>query len=227
MNIHLASLLEGAQKATGTVVIIDVYRAFTTAAIAFHQGAEKIVATIQDALALREQGVGSLCVGEVDGKRPDGFDYGNSPFELSQANLAGKTLIQSTRAGTVGVDAAKHADVIYGGSLAVAKATVNAIRRAAPETVTFVAMGWAGQERTDEDELCALYMRNLLRGLNPDPEAVASLVRSAHESQKFDDPKQPHFYPEDRDLALQVNSTPFAIRITRENNLLIARPEPA
>ena len=35
MEISIHSLLEGATRATGTVAIIDVFRAFTTAAIAF------------------------------------------------------------------------------------------------------------------------------------------------------------------------------------------------
>ena len=40
-----------------------------------------------------------------------GFDFGNSPYELSQAGaLTGQTLIQSTQAGTVGVSAAAQAD---------------------------------------------------------------------------------------------------------------------
>lgn len=82
-----------------------MFRAFTTAAVALARGAEKIILTAEpeEALALRAAGVGELCLGEVGGIRPPGFDFGNSPFELSQADVAGKTLIQSTRAGTVGV----------------------------------------------------------------------------------------------------------------------------
>ena len=161
MDIRVASLLEGAQSAEGVVVIIDVYRAFTTEAIAFQKGVEKIilVAEIDEALQLREKGVGDVCVGEVEGKRPDGFDFNNSPHEMLEADLDGKVLIHSTRAGTVGVTAAKKADVIYGGSLSVAQATVNAISRKNADVVTVVAMGWAGHERTDEDEQCALYLR--------------------------------------------------------------------
>lgn len=227
MNIVLTSLLEGARSATGTVVIIDVYRAFTTAAVAFQQGAEKIilVGEIEDALKLKSQGVGEICVGEVGGKMPEGFDHGNSPYELSSMDLMGKTLIQSTRAGTVGVEAATQAEHIYGGSLAVAQATAQVILRERPETVTLVAMGWEGRDRTDEDEHCGLYMRNLLQGLQPDREAVRSLVLGCKESQKFDNPDKPHFHPGDRDRALDIDSVPFAIQITREGGLLIARPE--
>ena len=85
MEIVLSSLLNGAKEAQGTVVIIDVYRAFTTAAIAFSKGAEKIilVSEIEEALELKRNGIGSICMGEVGGMRPEGFDFGNSPFERS------------------------------------------------------------------------------------------------------------------------------------------------
>ena len=227
MEIRLESLLAGAQAAEGTVVIIDVYRAFTTEAVAFERGAEKIVlvAEIEEALALREAGVGDFCVGEVDGKRPEGFDFGNSPYELSRADVAGKTLIHSTRAGTVGVTAARQAEGVYGGSLVTAQATARAILRHAPMVVTLVAMGWAGAVRTDEDEQCALYLRNLIQGRQPDADAVCRLVLAGEESQKFGDPEQPHFYAQDRDLALQTNRVSFAIRIGQEGGHLVARPE--
>jgi len=119
MEIRLASLLQGAQEAEGTTIIIDVFRAFTTAAVAFDRGAEQIVlvAEVEEALDLCRRGVGHLCMGEVDGKRPAGFDFGNSPYEVSQADFTGKTLIQSTRAGTVGVNAATAADTLYLGLL--------------------------------------------------------------------------------------------------------------
>ncbi len=226
MEVRLASLLAGAEQAEGTVVIIDVYRAFTTAAVAFLKGAEKIilVAEVKEALDLRDRGVGDLCVGEVGGKKPEGFDHNNSPFELCRSNLTGKTVIQSTRAGTVGVCAAKKADRIYGGSLLVAQATATAIERSGPNIVTFVAMGWAAVERTDEDEQCALYMKNLVEGRTPEREHVRALVLAGKESQKFDDPATPHFHPRDRDIALQINAAPFAIEIKEEEDLLVARP---
>ncbi len=218
MEIRLGSLLTGAQEAEGTVVIIDVYRAFTTASVAFLKGAEKIVlvAEVEEALCLKERGVGTLCMGEVEGKRPEGFDLGNSPFELCRADVSGKTLIQSTRAGTVGVQAAAKAGRIYGGSLVAAEATAKAILNRSPQVVTLVAMGWAGRVRTDEDEQCALYLRNLLQGRRPNPEALRSLILSGGESQKFDDPAKPHFHPRDRDIALRINTVPFAIKITQK-----------
>ena len=227
MEIKLGSLVRDAREAEGTVIIIDVFRAFTTAAIAFNRGADHIVlvAEIEEALALRDRGVGDLLMGEVDGIRPEGFDYGNSPFEISTADLAGKTIVQSTRAGTVGVAAATKAESIYLGSFVVASATVAAIKGQNPELVSIIAMGDRGENRSDEDEQCALYFRNLLEGRKPSEEAVRSVVMDGGQTQKFFDPAQSQYHPEDVELALQLNRYPFAMRIATEDGLLVARKQ--
>ena len=108
MEIKMGSLVRDAREAEGTVIIIDVFRAFTTAAIAFDHGATQItlVAEVEEARDLHSRGIGDLLMGEVDGQRPEGFDFGNSPYEVSQADFTGKSVVQTTRAGTVGVAAA-------------------------------------------------------------------------------------------------------------------------
>ena len=227
MEIRLASLLDGARSAEGVVIIIDVFRAYTTAAVALSRGVEKIVlvAEIEEAIALREQGVGELCVGEVGGMRPEGFDFNNSPSQMANADIEGKTIIQSTRAGTVGMAAAARAERLYGGSFAVASATVRAVERRRPELITIVAMGSEGIVHVDEDEQCALFLKNLFQGRRADHEAVRTLVLAGEESQKYDDPTKPHFPPEDREMALTIDSHDFAISVEREDGLLIARRE--
>src|SRR6516225_1107631 len=102
MEISIYSLLEGPTRATGIVVVIDVFRAFTTAAVALANGATSIVMvrTVEEGLALREAGIGQICMGEVRGRAPDVFDFGNAPFEISGVHYHGKTIIQRTRAGT-------------------------------------------------------------------------------------------------------------------------------
>ena len=229
MEIIIDSLIEGARRARGVVIVIDVFRAFSTSAAAFISGAEKIILVDSPAAALqlRDAGIADLCMGEVQGKAPPGFDFGNSPYQLSRADVRGKTIAHSTMAGTVGVvNAARNADVILQGSLVLAKATVAAVRLLDPDLVTIVAMGDGGKIRADEDEQCALYIRNLLEGRQPDPEAVRSLILAGAEARKYEDPTRPHFDPEDRRMALGIDSSPFAIRVRREDDLLVARPEP-
>ena len=227
MDITVSSLIEGARSASGITVIIDVFRCFTTEAVAFEKGAKKIilVAEIEEAFDLKADGVGDILMGEVGGKKPEGFDYGNSPFELLGADLKGKTIIQSTRAGTVGVTNASGADLIYGGSLAVASATVRALKAHNPSKITLVAMGSEGIIRADEDEQCALYLRNLLQGRVPDIKAVKSLIMAGEESQKYDDPETPQWPMEDREMALNIDSHDFALRISIEDGFFISQPE--
>ncbi len=202
-------------------MIVDVFRAFTTASLALDRGVSKIffVSEPDDALALRERGVADFCVGEVDGIPPDGFDFGNSPYELARADIAGKVMVQSTRAGAVGVNAARYADALYGVALTNAKATVDAILASKPETVTIVAMGLRGLTRTDEDELCAMYLRNMLEGREPSAGAVSQLIRASKEAVKFMDPQQPYFHPEDVEYALRVNTIDRVLRIHKEEGL--------
>src|SRR5712671_4744126 len=112
MEISIHSLLEGAERATGTVAVIDVFRAFTSAAVALANGALSIVMvrTVEEALALRDAGIGQICMGEVRGRAPPGFDFGNSPFEISTVDFRGKAIIQRTSAGTQGIVAASQAE---------------------------------------------------------------------------------------------------------------------
>jgi 2-phosphosulfolactate phosphatase len=124
-EVRIDSLLSGTERATGSVVIIDVFRAFTTAAVVLARGATKIivVSDVEEALALRSAGVSELCMGEVRGRAPPGFDFGNSPFEALQTHVKGLTIIQRTSAGTQGIVSARHATQLYAGALVTAKAT--------------------------------------------------------------------------------------------------------
>src|SRR5262245_24348449 len=135
MEISILSFLEGAERATGSVVIIDVFRAFTTAAVVLANGASRIVMvrTVEEALALREAGIGQICMGEVQGRSPHGFDFGNSPFEVSTVDFHGKTIIQRTSAGTQGIVAASRAVRLYAASFVTADATVRALLSGSPD----------------------------------------------------------------------------------------------
>ena len=227
MKISLGSLKRGAEEAQGTTIIIDVFRAFTTAAIAFDRGAKEIVlfADPNDALDLHRKGVGDYLMGEVSGKKPDGFHFGNSPHEISDVDMTGKTLIQSTRAGTVGVEAATNAAEVFLGSFVVAQATVDAIRKESPSLVSIIAMGDQGVVRADEDEQCGIYLRNIMEERKPDFNAVKSLIMTGGATQKFFDPEQPQYHPEDVTLALQADRYSFAMKISREDGLLVARKQ--
>ena len=95
MEIRMGSLVRDAREATGTAIVIDVFRAFTTAAIAFDRGATQItlVAEAEDALELHRGGVGDLLMGRwtaTAGIRPR-----HSPFEISRLTVERQEPVQS------------------------------------------------------------------------------------------------------------------------------------
>jgi 2-phosphosulfolactate phosphatase len=227
MEIAINSLVDGARTATGAVGIIDVFRAFTTAAVAFANGASRIVmvGSVDEAVALRAAGDVHFCMGEVHGRRPDGFDFGNSPFEVSTIDFHGKSIAQRTSAGTQGIVSASQASRLYATSLVIASATARALRSGSPDRVTLVAMGNAGVERTDEDELCAIHIRNILQGRQGDAHAVRQLILAGGEAAGFRDPANLHRHPRDLEIALDVDRYDFAIRAMVEDGRPVARME--
>lgn len=227
MEIWIGSLLEGARQATGTVAVIDVFRAFTTAAVVLANGASRIVmvSTPEEAFALRHAGIGQVCMGEVRGRPPDGFDFGNSPLEVAKVDFHGKTVIQRTSAGTQGIAAASHADRLYAASLVTASATARALAAEGSGRIALVAMGNNGTARTDEDELCALHLRNLLEGRSGNPDAVRQLILAGGEIARFNDPARPYLQPGDVGIALDIDRYDFAIRVMAEDGHAVARIE--
>lgn len=228
MKISVESLLTGAEVAAGSVAVIDVFRAFTTAALALANGASQItmVGTVEEALTLRSTGAAQVCMGEVRGRKPAKFDFGNSPFELLNVALCGAAIVQRTSAGTQGIiAAARGADRLYAASLVTASATAQALRSEMPSLITLVAMGDNGTMRTDEDELCALHLRNLLEGRSGDPEAVRRVILAGREAERFRDPMRPHLHPSDLDVALDIDRYGFAVRVILEDGRPVARME--
>jgi 2-phosphosulfolactate phosphatase len=228
LNISIRSLLDGARNATGAVAVIDTFRAFTTAAVALANGASRIimVASVEEALTLRDTEPGAICMGEVRGRAPEAFDFGNSPFEIAAVDFNGKTVIQRTSAGTQGiVAAAPRADRLYAASLVTADATVRALLSAATGQITIVAMGDNGITRTDEDELTAIHLRNRLEGRPGDREAVRRMILAGGEVERFYDPARPGHRPEDVEIALDIDRFDFAIRVGSENGRPVARME--
>jgi 2-phosphosulfolactate phosphatase len=168
MEVEILEFVEGAQKAKGVAVIIDVFRAFSVACYASDAGAVRIIATenTEDAFLLKPKYKNSLLVGERDEKKIPGFDLGNSPTEIIKSDLQGKTIIQTTTAGTKGLVSALNADVILTGSLVNLSAIIKYIKVLNPDHVSLVAMGYRAIQSAEEDLLCA---RLISAGLKDQP----------------------------------------------------------
>ena len=218
--MRVARFLDGARSATGHTVIVDVFRAFTTAAFCVAAGAREIVlvADHEQALAMRRADHSLFLTGEIGGRPIPGFDAGNSPSVIETLDLTDRRVVQRTSSGTQGVVAAASAEAILLGSFVIANATVRYLASRAAE-ITIVSMGERGTRERSEDDACAGYLAARLRGATPD---VAAIIGSLWE---HEDPHWPDWFPRrDAELACEVDRFDFALPVTREGGLLIARP---
>jgi 2-phosphosulfolactate phosphatase len=224
MEFQCATLLD-CGKAEGTVVVIDVLRAFSTAAYAFAAGVDQIrlVSSVEEAIELRRQTPGALVMGEVKGLPVPGFDFSNSPPQFDGLDLGGRLLIQRTTSGTQGAVRSRRAEHLLAASFANAAATVRAIQRLSPSRVTFVITGqrWGGWG--DEDAACADYLESLLRGQPADLQPLLERVRNSPPGRQFTDPDQPDYPPEDLEYCLAMDRFDFAMPVERAGQALIMR----
>jgi len=214
MKIDILEFVDGAQEAAGVTVIIDVFRAFSVACYAFDAGAARIIAVsgAESAFQLKKQYSNSVLVGERNEKKIDGFDFGNSPTEIIKSDLSGKTVIQTTTAGTQGLVNAVNAEVVLTGSLVNAGSVIKYIKSINPEVVSLVAMGYRATVSAEEDLLCAEIIAAGLSNNQVDfGEKIASLQNTS--GKRFFNPVNIDFSPPtDFFLCTMMNKFDFVLR---------------
>lgn len=137
------------------VVIVDVFRATSSICTAFENGAKSIipVAELADVESYKNQGY--LIAGERNGVTIEGADFGNSPFNFSAANVAGKEIVLTTTNGTQAIEMAKKSgcSAIVIGSFLNLKALGNWLTEQNKDVVVLCA-GWKNKFNL-EDSLFA------------------------------------------------------------------------
>jgi 2-phosphosulfolactate phosphatase len=231
LQITVVDHVSGAQSAQGVAVVIDVFRAFSVAAYAFSRGAATVipVAEVDYARELKRQHPDWLLIGERHARPLPGFDCGNSPSDLEKLDVAGRTIIHTTHAGTQGFTSVPAAVETLTGALVNAGAIVRYIQALQPETVTLVRMGHEARENCDEDDLCAELLRSRLlgeplsvsRGMTAaalleshslSARGIREQLRKASSAVKFFDPACDWAPERDFDLCTRVDEFDFVLQ---------------
>ncbi|UCF73182.1 MAG: 2-phosphosulfolactate phosphatase [Deltaproteobacteria bacterium] len=228
MKIIRESLAEGAKRAKGITIIIDVFRAFTSTPLFFHLGAQKVIFVYNpdEAFSLKSNHDDIVLAGEINEELIPGFDLGNSPSELikkPQGFLKGKKVVQRTTAGVNGVIIALgQAEIVILGSYVMAQAISRYIlsQDPLPEVVTIVAMGSLGVTRAPEDEGCADYLEHLLAGSDYDHLKTLRGIIFSQAAQKFMRGDKVYLPREDPLLCLQRDLFDFVLIASKENGLV-------
>ncbi|MFF7534210.1 2-phosphosulfolactate phosphatase [Streptomyces bobili] len=209
-------------EAPSVAVVVDVMRAFTVAAWAFAQGAEKIVLaeSLDEALALKARHPGWMAL--KDGPPAPGFDTVNSPGLLRSIDFGGRTVVQKTTAGTVGALAVKESSLVLCASFVVAEATARLLRTRGSDSVTFVVTGEEG--RADEDLACAQYIARRVTETETDAAAFLRRAADSRAAAELAEGVRQGVHPDDVPLCLEVDRFPFAMVATLEGSLMVLRP---
>ena len=228
-KIHMGQLIEGAKAARGLTVIIDVFRAVSVECYLVSMGVKSIrpVGALEEALSLAGKIPDPVLFGERGGRRVEGFDFGNSPAQIIPDVVRGKNIIHTTSAGTQGVVNATGADEILLGSLVGAHAIADYILRKNPPEVSLIAMGDAGISPTEEDDLCAAYIRSLLLGKELDMKTAIAHLKD-HGGTKFFKPDLQDIFPEeDFWMSTRVDRFDFVLKVETDPLGYIVRTLPS
>ncbi len=228
MKIDILDLIEGAKKALGLTVIIDVFRAFSTACYVVQNGARGIIpiGEIDLAYRLKDENPDFILMGERQGKILPGFDYGNSPTEIQNIDFSGKTVIQTTSAGTQGFANARNADELITGSFVNADAIATYIKKRAPQNVSLVCMGDRAVKPNDEDSLCANYIADRLNNQKTNKKKIYTRLKKSKSARKFFDTEVTWAPEKDFELCLDIGHCDFILKANKyRNDLAVLTPE--
>ena len=217
MQIEILQIISGAKKAKGLTVIIDVFRAFSTACYVMAAGAVKIIPVehVEEAFKLKGITKGAILMGERQERKVEGFDFGNSPSHILGQDFTGRTVIMTTSSGTRGIANAKLADEIITGSFVNASAVISYIQEKNPAELSLVCMGYEGHTPTQEDTFFAEYVRDSLLGKKVDFEQMKQTLRTGDGARLLDPANHDWSPATDFDLCLDLDRFDFVLSIEK------------
>jgi 2-phosphosulfolactate phosphatase len=220
-GVHIvhATGVEGARNARGIVVVIDVLRSFTVSAYALAGGAREciLVPTVDEALMLAKRIPGAIVCAEENALPVRGIDISNSPTQITDEDLEGRTLIQRSTAGTPVISEAHGQDGIFAASLVVAGATAQACLLRKPSSVTLVASA-----DYPEDHACAKYIETAIAGGRIDLDELLEPLRASERYRRLMAGAWPGFPSTDLELSLMVDRFDFAMPASRRDDGYVA-----
>jgi 2-phosphosulfolactate phosphatase len=216
------------------VVVVDVFRATTTMATAFHNGVRSIrpVATVDEALRYKEEGW--LVGAERNVKRCGFADFGNSPFDYTPEKVRGKDVVFTTTNGTKAITIARKAFRVVTGAFINLQAVAAYCTRHQRDVVVLAA-GWEDKVNI-EDTLFGGALTEVLTGTghyqtasdaaliardmwNEHKTGIASYIRQTDHFRRL----EANHLADSVDYCLTLNSTSVLPILRTEGEALVLR----
>lgn len=207
-------------------VIIDVFRAFTTAAYVLQRHPASYMLGVKQSVVseLAAKYINPLVIGKPE-KGLDGHIYhiSNSPTRTCEVEITNRDVIHRTEAGARGVLKAQEADIILAASFVNALATVKYIQQLQDPQVKLIPMGHEGNAPSLEDDVCADYIRGLMNGEKIDLSPYIPKLKEGPGKYFFSE-DQNQYPSEDFERCIEVDRFNFAIQATvKDSYALLTR----
>lgn len=222
----LPATAEKQNHETTIAVVIDVFRAFTTASYVLDKNPYSYFITDKHAVVIQlaSNCRNPLVIGKPE-KGCDGLIYliPNSPTRALGVQVTGRDVIHRTAAGSQGVLKAKDADIVLAAGFVNAAATVRFVRQFINPKVKVIPMGHEGVTPSLEDDICALYIQALIADQEFDLAPYIPQIKEGPGKYLFSEDQWQYPF-EDFDRCLEIDRFDFAIRAFVEKEWAILKP---
>lgn len=201
---HTAELSAVPTPTDDIYIVLDVMRATTTLAVMFERGARRVLAadTIEQARMAAQTIPGRFLCGERHTKALPGFDYGNSPAQFAQLDLANREFILTTSNGTRALFACPQDSTRLAGSFYNAQAVASYaldLARKRQSNISIVCAAEYGYFAL-EDASCAGFLALELLRQEPHLEVPDSVHAAISLSESYPAPRLLEYARSARDL---------------------------
>ena len=171
---------EAAALAGRTAVVIDVLRATTSLLTLMEGGCDEVLVApdVETARQYAAAHAAVLTAGEVAGRAPAGFDFGNSPVAFTRSNVRGRRVVMATTNGTRALRLVREASLVLIGCLRN-RSAVAAEVLAAGHDVLLVCSGRQRAFTLDDAWTAGAIVDALVAGSAPSVPAMAEAARAA------------------------------------------------
>lgn len=200
-------------------VVIDVFRAFTTACYVLKKNPEKyIYATKTGVLVeLAVNHTNNVFIGKNEIGANIKYDIPNSPTRVKEIAITDKLVLHRTEAGSKGILDAVDADIILATSFVNASATVKYIEKLQNPEIKIIPMGHEATTPSIEDDICAEYIKSLLNDKNFDINPFMQKLKEGPGKYFFLE-NQWQYPKEDFLYCLEINKFNFAVQAKLYSN---------
>jgi 2-phosphosulfolactate phosphatase len=153
-----------------TVVVVDILRATSCMVTAFAHGVGSItpLADLEKCRMMKMKGY--VTSGERDGRKVEGFDKGNSPFEYMGEQVRGMRIAFTTTNGTHAIEKSREAkEIIIGSFLNLSAVARHLLFN--DSNILVVCAGWKGKVNLEDTLFAGALVDKLRDYLDPDCDA--------------------------------------------------------